>query len=211
MKNSTLIMKKILLAFFIVSGLLFCLSIIIENQLLNTITKPIPMIVLILLIKPQNLYNKLIFIGFIFSLLGDVFLLQVIDRFILGLAAFLIAHIFYIVGFYKRVGSLKLLSSIPFYLTAGVLFYFFYPFLGEMLIPVSIYTIVIMTMVWRSYLQRNFDKYAVFAFIGAILFAISDSNIALTKFIQDYQQSQYVTIILYWTGQYLIYRSTQKA
>ncbi len=204
-------MKKILITIFLFAGIIFCYAVYIENDLLRTISKPIPLLILLFLLKPNSKFKKLIFVGFIFSLFGDIFLMKVVDMFILGLASFLIAHIFYIIAFSKREKSFKFLSSIPFYFIAAVLAYYFYPHLEDMLYPVFIYIFVIMTMVWRAFLQRKYNNAAIFALIGASIFAISDSNIAFTKFIQDYEYSKIVTIILYWSAQFLIFKSTTKA
>lgn len=203
-------MKKILLVVYILASILFCYAVYIDNDMFRTVTKPIPLIILLFLLKPNSKYKKLIFIGFIFSLFGDIFLMNIIDKFIFGLASFLIAHIFYIIAFSKRYKQLNIISAIPFYVFAGILIFFFYPYLGNMKFPVIIYIIVIVTMLWRAFLQRNFDNFAIFALIGAILFAISDTNIAFTKFIQDYDYSKIVTIVFYWTAQFLIYKSTIK-
>ncbi|MCF6365224.1 MAG: lysoplasmalogenase [Bacteroidales bacterium] len=204
-------MKKILNVLFVFAALLFCYAVYTEDDLLRTITKPVPLIILLFILKPNSKYRKIILIGFIFSLAGDIFLMKVVDKFIFGLAAFLIAHVFYIIAFSNRFKSLKIISSVPFYVIAGILAYLFYPYLGNMSIPVLVYIFVIMTMVWRAYLQRKHNKFAIYAFAGAILFAISDSNIALTKFVQDYDYSKIITIILYWSAQFLIYKSTTKA
>ncbi|NPA45055.1 MAG: lysoplasmalogenase [Chlorobi bacterium] len=204
-------MKKFLLTLFVIAGLLFCYAVYIDNDVFRAIFKPLPLIALLILLKPNTKYNKLIFIGFIFSLLGDVFLMNIVDKFIFGLASFLIAHIFYIIAFSKRNNQLNILSSLPFYAVAGILIFYFYPHLGDLTIPVIIYILVIITMVWRAFLQRNFNNVAIYAFVGASLFAISDTNIAFTKFIQDYDYSKIVTIILYWTAQFLIFKSTTKA
>ncbi len=204
-------MKKALLILFIITGIVFCYAVYIENDLLRTISKPIPLITLLFLVKPNSGYKKLIFVGFIFSLFGDIFLMKVVDMFIFGLASFLVAHVFYIIAFSKRVKTFKIISSLPFYALAGILAYVFYPHLGDMLIPVLLYIFVIITMVWRAYLQRKYNNMAVYALIGASLFAISDTNIAFTKFIQDYEYSKIVTIVLYWSAQFLIYKSTSKA
>ena len=204
-------MKKILIFLYIIFAIIFCYAVYIENDILRTAAKPFPLIILLILLKPNSKYRTFIFIGFIFSLAGDVFLMKLVDQFIFGLAAFLIAHVFYVIAFTKRVKSLKLLSSLPFYILAGALAFYFYPYLDKMALPVLIYIFVIMTMVWRAYLQKNYNKFAIYAFAGAVLFAISDSNIALTKFVQDYDYSKIVTIILYWSAQFLIYKSTTKA
>jgi len=200
-------MKKYLILLYLVSAFVFCYAVNTENDILRTVTKPIPLTLLLLSLKPDSEYRKFIFIGFIFSLAGDLFLLKIINQFILGLAAFLLAHVFYIIAFRIRIKTLKPLSSLPFYLIAAVLAYYFYPYLGNMLIPVLVYIFVIMTMVWRAFLQRNYNKKAVYAFTGAVLFAISDSNIAFSKFVEDYEYSKIITIILYWFAQFLIAKS----
>lgn len=201
-------MKKILTITFFAAALLFIFAVYIENDLMRTITKPIPLIALLLLIKPNYTYSKLIFTGFIFSLFGDVFLMKVIDNFVLGLASFLIAHVFYIIAFVKRYNYAKWASAIPFYLLAGSLAWFFYPYLGELMIPVFVYIFVIMTMVWRSFLQRETSKFALFAFLGALLFAFSDTTIAYDKFYGSFEYSKILIIITYWSAQYLIFIST---
>ena len=204
-------MKLIFKILFFLSAVIFCVAVSIDNDIIRTITKPLPLISLLFLTKLNTKYSKLIFAGFIFSLLGDIFLLKVLDLFIFGLSSFLIAHVFYIIAFRTRDSKLNLIASIPFYIIAVALGYWFYPYLGDMLIPVFLYIFVIITMVWRSYTQRKFNKFAVYAFFGAVLFAVSDTNIAYTKFIADYELSKIVTIVFYWSAQYLIYISTQKA
>lgn len=200
-------MKKILTVLYVVAAVIFCFAVYFENDILRTIIKPIPLIVLLFMIKPNSDYNKLIFIGFIFSLFGDVFLMKVIDKFMFGLIAFLIAHVFYIIAFVKRNKQLKILSSVPFYLIAGILAVFFSKYTGDMTIPVIIYISIIITMAWRAFLQKNYSNISKFAFIGALLFVFSDTNIAFTKFYSDYEFSKIVTIVLYWSAQYLIAKS----
>lgn len=201
-------MKKGLNITFFAAALLFIFAVYIDNDLLRTITKPIPLIALLLLVKPNYTYSKLIFVGFLFSLFGDVFLLKTVDNFILGLASFLIAHLFYIIAFVKRYNYAKWTTSIPFYLLAVALSWFFYPNLGELTLPVFAYIFVIMTMVWRSFLQRNSAKYALLALIGALLFAFSDTTIAYDKFYDPFDYSKILIITTYWSAQYLIYLST---
>jgi len=205
--NKIIHMKKYIIILYLISAFVFCYAVYGENDILRTVVKPIPLILLLFSFKPDSKYRKFIFAGFIFSLAGDIFLMKIVDQFIFGLAAFLTAHIFYIIAFRVRLKKLKLLSSLPFYLIAVALAYYFYPHLGDMLIPVLVYIFVIMTMVWRAFLQRNFNKTALYAFAGAVLFAVSDSNIAFTKFIEDYEYSKIITIVLYWSAQFLIAKS----
>ncbi len=200
-------MKKLLTVLYILAAAVFCFAVFIDNDILRAITKPLPLIILLFMIKPDSSYNKLIFIGFIFSLFGDIFLMKVIDKFMFGLIAFLIAHIFYIIAFVKRNKQLKILSSVPFYLIAGILAVFFAQYTANMTIPVIVYITVIITMAWRAFLQKNYSVTSKFAWFGALLFVFSDTNIAFTKFYADYEFSKIVTIVLYWSAQYLIAKS----
>ena len=200
-------MKKLLTVLYVVAAAVFCFAVFIDNDILRAITKPLPLIILLFMIKPNSFYGKFIFAGFIFSLIGDIFLMKVIDEFIFGLAAFLTAHVFYTVAFVKRSKKNDLISFTISYATATLLAYVFFTHLGNLFVPVIFYIYVIITMVWRAYMQRKYNKTAIFAFIGAVLFAISDTNIAFTKFIQDYEFSKIVTIVLYWSAQYLIAKS----
>ncbi len=200
-------MKKLYVLLYVFFALIFCIAVYYDNILLRTITKPIPLLILIFSLKPTSHYKKFILAGFILSLAGDIFLLKILDLFILGLASFLLAHIAYIVAFVKRSKKIDLISFTISYAIATVLAYLFFPHLGDMFVPVIVYIYVIITMVWRAYMQRKYNKAAVFALIGAVLFAISDTNIAYTKFIQDYNFSKIVTIILYWSSQFLIAKS----
>jgi uncharacterized membrane protein YhhN len=78
-----------------------------------------------------------------------------------------------------------------------------------MVIPVGFYILVISTMLWRSYIQRNATGISKWAFIGAILFTISDSLIAISTFYRPFMLSSLFIMVTYWIGQFLIYWSTQ--
>jgi uncharacterized membrane protein YhhN len=182
-----------------------------ENLIIYSITKPIPLIILILLVDRKTLYNKLIIVGFVFSLIGDILLMRTVDMFVPGLIAFLTAHLFYIYAFWLWKKKLQLLSSLPFYLYGLLFFLFLNQALGEMKIPVAFYILVITTMLWRSALQYNRqDKMGKWAFWGALLFVLSDSMIALSKFDGPFILSSILIMITYWGGQFMIYWSTKK-
>ncbi len=189
---------------------MYCYAIIANDVILEALTKPLPVMILITRLKLNSKYSYFILFGFIFSLAGDIFLLHVVDKFKSGLVAFLLAHIFYIIAFTTRSKEMKILSSIPFYVVAGLIIFYLYPHLSQMKIAVIVYVIVITTMAWRSYIQRNYNNTAVYAFTGAVLFVISDLNLASNKFVHPYEYAGIVTIITYWTAQYFIARSAMK-
>ena len=179
-----------------------------NNILIQIISKPIPVIVLIVSVSRTNIYNKLIIVGLILSLIGDIMLSKAVDQFLFGLVSFLTAHIVYIFAFLKKSKRLALVESIPFYAYGSILFFFLQPHLGTMRIPVLFYVIVITTMLWRSYIQRNNNKLAKFAFFGAVFFTVSDSMIAIYRFYEAFPFDRELTIATYWIAQYLIFTST---
>jgi len=189
---------------FVAATFAFVYAVETDNYILEAISKPIPLILLIFQVKPRSHFQLFILLGLIFSLFGDISLLKYIDNFILGLAMFLTAHILYIIAFLQRNKDLNIKSALPFYGVAAILILFLYPHLSSMKIPVIAYVIVIMTMAWRAYMQWRFNKVALLGFAGAVLFAASDLNLAVTKFVHYYDHSNIITIILYWTAQYLI-------
>jgi alkenylglycerophosphocholine/alkenylglycerophosphoethanolamine hydrolase len=166
---------------------------------------------LIILVQKNSRYNWLITIGLIFSLLGDVLLMQTVGLFLHGLISFLIAHLFYIAAFVKKSNKLGLLLSIPFFTYGVGVFLFLSPSLGEMMLPVGFYILIISTMLWRSLVQINSSRFAMFAFIGAVFFVASDSMIAVYRFYEPFPLDRFFTIITYWVAQFLIYLSTSKS
>ena len=178
------------------------------NLWIQTISKPIPVIVLIVSVRQKNSYNTLITIGLILSLIGDILLAKMVDSFLFGLVSFLAAHVVYIFAFLKKSKRLALSESIPFYAYGALLFFFLQAHLGDMRIPVLVYIIVITTMLWRSFVQRKSGRLAKYAFYGALFFTLSDTMIAIYRFYENFAFDREATILTYWAAQYLIFLST---
>ena len=158
------------------------------------ITKPSLLIALIVyyFVKSKALSNKiraLTLIALVFSLLGDI-LLMLVDQspnyFMLGLISFLLAHVFYCLVFllYRNPKANPKSLIIVLAIYAIGLFYLLKDGLDNLLIPVSVYIIIILLMVVTAFLrQKNVaSKSFNLVFLGAILFVISDSVLALNKF-----------------------------
>ena len=152
----------------------------------------------------------------IFSWIGDVILLfaDIAEiYFILGLVSFLIAHITYCVLFNKQIiGEIQInkvlfgIGSlvIAFYLTAMILVLM--PNLGDLKIPVIVYAAVISTMLlfaFNGYLIWK-KPGAIYIFLGAITFVISDSILAFNKFHAPIEKSSFFIMLTYLVAQYLI-------
>ncbi len=195
----------------ILAVVIFFIGLYLDNYYLRMAVKPIPLFILISLIKPSTHYRKFIMIGLIFSVLGDILLEASPKLFAFGLVAFLIGHINYIIAFKSRSNKLNLLAAIILLAFGSSLYYILFPGLDKLAIPVLFYVLVILTMVWRAFSQRRFDAFAIFAFIGSLFFIFSDSLIALNKFYMPLPYSRGVIMITYWTAQSLIFYSAYNA
>jgi uncharacterized membrane protein YhhN len=145
--------------------------------------------------------------GLVFSLAGDVLLMLPSDRFAAGLASFLIAHLCYIAAFTLEAGVqpaplalLSLLVAVTFVyrrLSAG---------LGSLRAPVIVYMAVIVVMAWQSLARCSVVPGAgpPLAAAGALLFATSDSALALARFQGPFKGSQTVVYCTYFAAQWLI-------
>jgi len=153
-------------------------------------------------------YSLLIIIGLICSLAGDVFLMLPSDQFIAGLLSFLIAHVLYIIAFRTNEQGLGGFDiAFPLYGLGLLMYWLLWPFLGEMKIPVLVYMLVIMTMAWQSVIRWRANQNDVRRFsavVGAILFVISDSTIAFSRFRGRSDISDGLIMTTYFAAQWLI-------
>tara|TARA_R110002051_G_scaffold79146_1_gene142853 strand:+ start:917 stop:1609 length:693 start_codon:yes stop_codon:yes gene_type:complete len=155
----------------------------------------------------------------VFSLMGDVFLL--FDKiselyFILGLGSFLLAHVCYAFTFYlqrfSKIRSDFWVTTLLFLSYGSVLFIILQPYLGSLKIPVALYIIAILIMVITAYSRKGNVKVSSFllVFIGAISFIISDSLLAINKFLIPLPYSNFLVMGTYALAQYLIVRGLIK-
>jgi uncharacterized membrane protein YhhN len=142
-----------------------------------------------------------------FSTLGDMFLGLDADRlFIFGLASFLIAHLLYIVLFARnrpepRInGSQKMLAVLLVIFSASM-FVWLWPNLGDMRLAVVVYLCAI-TGMGVTALLAGFR--APWVTLGAMLFIVSDSMIAVSKFKSPIEYGNYLIWATYYIGQLFI-------
>lgn len=147
------------------------------------------------------------------SLLGDVFLLFENRSgifFILGLGSFLIAHVLFALTFIKKWNTntptnfwwiaLLLLSY------GILLFVILKDNLGALKVPVILYIMGILAMVITAYRRKGNVPKSSFnlVFIGALFFVLSDSVLAIDKFMVAIPLSHIIVMGTYATAQYLI-------
>ena len=183
-------------------------------------TKPLICIFLsIYLVSKTKLYgvfSKLIVGGLVFSLTGDIALIFADKRetfFLIGLGAFLLAHVFYSLGFFRDYKYDPLASGkygrIMFFIVGMFAFSFFIwiiPHIADIKIPVLVYTLAISIMaILAGYrYQRVSLPSFQFILIGAILFLISDTLLAINKFVLPFSYSGVFIMATYISAQYLI-------
>ena len=98
-----------------------------------------------------TIYPWLIVAGLIFCLGGDVFLMLPAQYFIVGLISFLIGHLLYIGAFVSAGGFHLALGWLIPLLVYGIIFYrILAPGLGKLRVPVIIYILAILIMVWQA-------------------------------------------------------------
>jgi uncharacterized membrane protein YhhN len=191
---------------------------LIKNQWVEYISKPLIVISLIIYFffqtkNTSSSLKKWVVAALFFSWVGDMLLLFQQNHslfFLLGLSAFLIAHIFYIVLFH----SIRLIENVRsnlWLLLIVVIYYlalisFLSPYLHDMKIPVRIYGIVIsfMFMLAMHMLFIQQKKAGLLMMAGALLFVISDSVLAINKFYQSFEPAGAAIMLTYGLAQFLI-------
>ena len=145
-------------------------------------------------------YSKLIIIGLLFCLFGDI-ILFFNSYFLYGLVAFLLGHFCFLFAFVNHEGFHWPLKP-GFFLGgfASLLIYLCYPKLNNLLIPVLIYIGVILLMSWQGISMQQRKQHSNFQFLGwAVgLFLFSDTLIALNKFFISFKWSNILILITYW-------------
>src|SRR5215213_1970443 len=143
--------------------------------------KPLTMIFIIALAwfygERKGFYRWAILAGFVFSLVGDTFLINP-QNFVFGLASFLVAHLCYVAAFSKAGAGKFNAVSLAAYLVGFAIFMLISGGVPENLkVPVVVYALAISTMLGAAlnfYLTQKTPK-AVFALSGAMFFVLSDS------------------------------------
>lgn len=210
--------KKGFIIFFFVLLLVNITGGEIGNALLQYISKPLLMPVLMLYFlactgKVESGLKKWVLLALFFSWAGDVLLMfqeKMPDFFLFGLSAFLLAHVFYILFFHGIrtregiKGNFFLLLPVAGYY--GGLIMLLSSHLGDMKMPVIIYGLVIsfmLVLALHMLYSRNKEAGKLLA-AGAALFVVSDSLLAINRFYQAFSFANIAVMLTYGIAQYLI-------
>jgi len=139
-----------------------------------------------------------------FSTTGDV-LLDLDPRFFaFGLGAFLLAHVTYIALFSRnraagiRLEPPQLASVLLILVCSATLAVWIVPAVGDLAVPVVVYICALTTMVCSAILARFRQPWVA---VGAVLFLISDSLLAIHKFKTPVPLREYLVWSTYYLGQ----------
>jgi uncharacterized membrane protein YhhN len=176
------------------------------QRMAEYVLKPLVMVALIavaLTIDPSSDFARaMLVIGLLLSLVGDVCLMVPADLFVAGLAAFLVAHVFYVIALIALGVSIgALIVGIALMGLVAVV-------IGRRIVqgaastdaalagPVAAYIAVISVMVASAIGTGRF-----FAIVGALLFGLSDSVLGWTRFIADLPRGRVIVMVTYHLGQ----------
>ena len=221
MKNKTVLFLSI---FFWILTCIDIAAIAYGFSNIHFLIKPllIPVLMLLLMYAKTNDKEKWwLLTGLFFSFLGDAFLLYEKKNalfFIFGLASFLITHVCYIIYFLKiKSTNTSLLRKQPWMaaLVAGYgcsLIMLLYPGLAALKIPVIIYAVVICSMLLCSLhvFYKTGRPSNVYFVTGALFFVISDSLLAVNKFLHPFPSSGVLIMLTYCAAQFFIVKGSIK-
>jgi uncharacterized membrane protein YhhN len=174
--------------------------------------KPITMLLILLIAlsglkAPVSVRGGAIIVGLAFCLAGDVLLMLPSDRFVAGLASFLVGHLAYTVAFTAGSGfSFSLRSLLPLAIYGAAIYTLLAPHLGKMRSPVLAYVVVILIMGWQAWERWNRVGAGgdLLAFLGALFFIFSDSVLALDRFRAEFKSARLLSLTSYFCAQWLI-------
>lgn len=153
---------------------------------------------------------KIFAAGLFFSWLGDIALIKD-EYFIHGLAAFSIAHIFYLTFILKIKGNKGILQfqplfALPLVVYFAILLFVLNDYLDELKIPVFIYgTLISIVCIFSMNLFWKTDKrIAALLFFGSLQFVMSDSLLAVHKFIYPFEILPGLVMLTYCSAKFLL-------
>jgi uncharacterized membrane protein YhhN len=197
-----------------------------SNELLQNLLKPTLMLWLIAGYiyyswKKLEKFDYLILFALFFSLLGDVFLMPLFDHFIAGLLGFLTAHILYISAFYSEIrGKWKMNTSKIILLILGTTIYaallgiIYYTLIPKnespvLLAAIGIYSTALLGLFISTLFRNPQSKLSMqLIMLGGALFLLSDSFLAINRFVYPLPFSPVWVMTTYTAAQALIMRGS---
>jgi uncharacterized membrane protein YhhN len=199
-------LQKAFLYIFAAFSVLFIVLLPFEPYPGNFIIKAVPAASLAFLsfIAVSGSRGKLLFTALLFCAAADIALeLAAGKYFVAGLGLFLIAHIFFIITFSRdfRFQDSRISIIVLLVVYSIMMAFILTPSLKEMAIPVYAYmTALTLVGIFASLRSVKND----FTLYGAISFIVSDSVLAINKFMMPVSAADYVIMATYYLSLFLI-------
>ncbi len=162
---------------------------------------PIALLVLAVINTEPNYIRPILLLALVFSAFGD--LLMAFDAFLFGVAAFLLAQLSYavILRHYWQSAHKRWFLTVVLIIYMLAMAWLLTPNLGNLLLPVIAYLITITAM---GLLAVQSSLPIRWVLLGAMLFIISDSFIAINKFINPFPFESYWIMSTYYAAQFML-------
>ncbi len=205
-------MEQILLGIFILISVIHLFTAFFEIEKPRKITKLflLPLLLIYFILTTGKLFIPVLFAA-VFGWLGDFFLIDIEKpvRFKLGLASFLLGHLCYIPSFILFTGTFEIQVLIISYIIAIPLGFLIVKAIApakEMMIPVILYTLVILSMsIFALQLMLyNITPWSIMVFIGSLLFICSDTILAFFTFRKKPKRGDFYIMLPYISAQTFI-------
>lgn len=198
--------QRVFLLIFLLFAVSYIATIPVQPYAGRFIVKALPVLTLsvLALTNVPGLKGKLLLVALLFCAGGDIALaLGQGQYFIIGLGLFLVGHIVYIVLFSRelrlRASRIPIAAVLVAYAIAIAVA--MTPYLKDMLAPVYGYLVVITLMGVFAALRETPSRLVLY---GAISFIISDSILAINRFMIAAPGSDYLVMVTYYLAQLLI-------
>jgi len=186
------------------------IAVAVDNRKLEYVAKPLTMVALLgyaVALDPTVEASRWWFVvALVFSLGGDVFLMLPGNRFVEGLASFLVGHLAYIGGMVAWG-----LDIVPAWFALVIVLFGLIATIGGAIVqaageqdrrlrlPVGLYITVITIMVLVAGATAHW-----WFLVGALLFYVSDATIGITRFVRDFAYSRVGVMVTYHLAQFLL-------
>ena len=170
--------------------------------------KPLPILLLALVAwrRLSGIWRPAMTMALVFSAIGDVLLalrIEGFDSFVPGLGAFLVGQLMYAALFWseRRITRQRLVLAGGYLLVACALAALVLPRTCDLMVPVAFYLLAISAMATGAAINATPLPWL---FVGALTFVLSDSLIALNKFVIAFPGASVAIMLTYYLAQWLI-------
>lgn len=175
---------------------------------LRWVLKPLPVLALALVVSQRRgRARESVIVGLLLGAAGDALLEpRLSSLFLPGLAAFLLGHVAYVVGFTREVPGLAPVRALPSVLIVGVVLALVLPALKEPPLPIVLYALTIGAFAWRAAARVGVvpPVHGWLGLAGALLFVASDTLLAVNRFVAPFDFAVPAILLTYWSAQALV-------